>query len=304
MLMKSAMAVTVLAIGAGAASADSLPQGLTFSSESRLEYSNGGGSNLGSLLSEMNASYLMPGNGALSFGVNAGYQSLNARTDGTTTSNTGFYLEGVVSGGFGTLALGKTRSAIEVVMPSAPEFVGNGLVELTLSTLFGNAQQVARLDGESSTGLRFDGAIAEATVAVSYNRYTDGTKIAEIAAVYPVGDLRFSGAIQYDVNEKDALYVLGASGKFGQVDAGFAYSELGSDGYVAARGYATYHLTEQLQGTLQVINFDEATVTSADVKYTTEVNFIGQRKVFGQMGVARSSDAPNTLWSVGLGTSF
>lgn len=284
---------------ASAACADSLPPGLTFTGESRVEYLSGNGTSTTSILSTLNVGYHFAGSGGLTFGVDLGAESWSLRNaSGTGGDLSWYYFEGVVEGGFGSLAIGQTRGAAQSLI-ALPPIAGSGSLENTFITSTGPGLRHELTRGGYNPGLRYQFALSGTKVAASINHVEGYGNVAQLVASAPLGPITVEGALEFDLPSNSTSVLLGAKGSFGAVDAGIYHF---TDGFYNTGGstrlFATYHLTDQIQTNLTLMKIGDVTLSGLDATYSTAGG------MFGQAGVITSSDVPDPILSLTAGMSF
>ena len=281
-----------------AAGGDSLPSGFSFAGDSRLEYLTGNGVDITSMHSTMDLGYRLPTDGALKFGFDLGLQSWASWGKGGAGDNTSIYAEAVVEAGFGALYAGQSRSATERVI-TLPNIAGSKEVENEYGGYFLPRLQHEHLFNGESYGLRYEGTIAGATVAASMNHIETYGNVAQLAASYPVGSVSLDGAVEYDVPSGKTSVLLGGKASFAALDAGlYSFHEAFYQNHQNSRVFATYHINDQIDATVQRIWTDGNISTSLDASYTAPSGF------YGQLGLLDSSTDKETFTNLAAGIKF
>lgn len=283
---------------ASAAGADSLPSGFSFSGDSRLEYLTGNGVDRTSLHGTMDLGYRLPSDGALKFGFDLGLRSWASWGKGGAGDTAAIYAEAVVETGLGAFYAGQSRSASERVI-TLPNIAGSAEAENEYGGYFTPRLQYEHLLNGESYGLRYEGDMAGATLAASMNHISAYGNVAQLAASYPLGAISLDGALEYDVPSGKTSVLLGGKASFGPVDAGlYSFHEAFYQNRQNSRVFATYHINDQIDTTLQRLWTDGSIATSLDASYTAPSG------IYGQLGVLDTSTSRETFTNVAAGIKF
>ncbi len=281
-----------------AAGSDSLPSGFTFAGDSRLEYLTANGTDVTSLHSTMDLGYRLPTDGALKFGFDLGLRSWASLGKGGSGDNTAIYAEAVLEAGFGALYAGQSRSAAERVI-TMPSIAGSKEVENIIGSSFMPRLQYEHLFHNESYGLRYEGEISGATVATSMNHIDGYGNVAQLAASYPIGAISLDGAMEYDVPSGKTSVLLGGKASLGPVDAGlYSFRNAFYANQLNSRVFATYHINDQIDTTVQRLWSDGSIATSLDASYTAPSG------IYGQLGLLDISTDKETFTNVVAGFKF
>ncbi len=245
--------------------------GLTTSGEVAGMYSLGTDGSATSVYAGLDLSYRAPTQSSLTFGVDAGFRGYEQHYNfsGFTGRDvvSSFYFEAVVGGTFGTLALGQTRTATEMIL-KFPEFSGSPVYEIVARSISVPFQETYQLSDGGTLGVRFDATFGGADLSFSVNNNPDFGLSAQAAGSYKVGAFTMQGAVEYEESSAAFGYLVGGQARFGKVDIGASYydTDLGFS-TPTYRAFGTVNWTDSLSTTAQALyETDGIELVSVDVR--------------------------------------
>lgn len=275
-----------------------LPEGLTFSGYSELEtlFTNSETAHVAHGRGDIG--FRVPGSGSLSFGADIGFESIGYYLDAGTAERVALYAELVVEGGFGALSLGQSRSAAERIV-DLPQLGGNRSVADAFGYATGPGLRLEHLYYDETMGLRYDGEIGGGRIAASINHIQDYGNIAQIAAEVPLAAGLIEGAIEADLPSDKYSVMLGGQMTRGAVDLGlYAYNDAYYGNGGSLRGFASYHVSEALVASAQMLALERGQLYGLDVKYSLPIG------LYGQLGVTDGSAIAGRITDLSIGFKF
>ena len=243
-------------------------------------------------------SFRLPGSGSLSFGADIGFESIGYYTDAGNAERVALYAELVVEGGFGTLSLGQSRSAVERLV-DLPEAGGSRSVADAFGYATGPGLRLEHLYYDETMGLRYEGEIGGGRIAASINHIQDYGSIAQIAVEFPLAAGVIEGAIEADLPSDKFSVLLGGQMTRGAVDLGLYLYNDAYYGYGGSlRGFASYHVSEALVASAQMQALEGGQLYGLDVKYSLPGG------LYGQLGVTDGSAIAGRITDLSIGYKF
>lgn len=275
-----------------------LPEGLTFTGYSELETLFTKSETAHVAHGRGDIGFRLPGSGSLSFGADIGFESIGYYTDAGNAERVALYAELVVEGGFGALSLGQSRSAAERII-DLPELGGSRSVADAFGYATGPGLRLEHLYYDETMGLRYDGEIGGGRIAASINHIQDYGNIAQIAAEFPLAVGLIEGAIEADLPSDKFSVMLGGQTTRGAVDLGlYAYNDAYYGNGGSLRGFASYHVSEALVASAQVLALEGGQLYGLDVKYSLPIG------LYGQLGVTDGSAIAGRITDLSIGFKF
>ena len=299
-MTKPRLAAPMLALLLSAPSlqAFELPEGLTFTGYSELETLFTDKETAHVAHGRGDIGFRVPGSGSLSFGADIGFESIGYYADAGNAERVALYAELVVEGGFGALSLGQSRSAAERIL-DLPEPGGSRSVADAFGYATGPGLRLEHLYYDETMGLRYDGEIGGGRIAASINHMQGYGNIAQLAAEFPLAVGLIEGAIEADLPSDKYSVMLGGQMTRGSVDLGlYAYNDAYYGNGGSVRGFASYHVSEALVASAQMLALEGGQLYGLDVKYSLPIG------LYGQLGVTDGSAIAERVTDLSIGFKF
>ena len=287
-----------LLLSAPSLQAFELPEGLTFTGYSELETLFTDKETAHVAHGRGDIGFRVPGSGSLSFGADIGFESIGYYADAGNAERVALYAELVVEGGFGALSLGQSRSAAERII-DLPELGGSRSVADAFGYATGPGLRLEHLYYDETMGLRYDGEIGGGRIAASINHIQGYGNIAQLAAEFPLAVGLIEAALEADLPSNKYSVMLGGQMTRGSVDLGlYAYNDAYYGNGGSVRGFASYHVSEALVASAQMLALEGGQLYGLDVKYSLPIG------LYGQLGVTDGSAIAGRITDLSIGFKF